>query len=742
MNQPPDPFTLSRRHLLGGAAAVTAGIAGSSLLPVTTAGAAGYPLTYDRQQMLGPATPADATAWRAAMKQWRDDEHARLQYDPAAYSRPELAWAQSNPIQPQVMVEDRFLFDVKTGEYTVDRYLADVRKRYGGIDSVLIWPTYPNIGADNRNTEDMFRAMPGGWAGVRGMVRDFHRAGVRVLFPIMVWDLGSRDPGKPWADILPQMMLDVRADGMNGDTMPYVTKDYFDNSIAAKWPLVFEPEGGLSREARIGLGWNTQSWGYWDPNQDVPRVSVTKWLEPRHTVHVCDRWSTSKIDFLQIAFFNGTGLESWENVWGIWMGLTDRDGEAIRRVATIERKFPELLVSSGWEPHTPTVRSTQVYASKWPAASGSQTLWTLVNRGTDDVTNDQLIVKHQPGLRYYDLWHGVELTPVVNGDKATLSFRIEANGFGAVLASRRQDLPRDFESFQTTMRSWARRPLSSFSAANTILSQKMTPSAPTRRLTKPPAGMVYVPGGRFPFVVSGTEIEGENRPGVDVQYPWETQPGRSHSHEVSITPFYIDRVATTNAQYKKFLDATGYRPKDRANFLKDWSWTNPKHPRYPSGWDGKPVTWVSLEDARAYAAWARRRLPQEWEWQYAAQGLDGRLYPWGNVWGAGRVPAIFSGRGTMQPPEDSDAHPEGASPFGVLDMVGNVWQWTDEFTDAHTRAAVVRGGSYYRALTSKWYFPSDENAYRLDRHNKYLLMAPGRDRAATIGFRTVVDAVS
>ena len=66
------------------------------------------------------------------------------------------------------------------------------------------------------------------------------------------------------------------------------------------------------------------------------------------------------------------------------------------------------------------------------------------------------------------------------------------------------------------------------------------------------------------------------------------------------------------------------------NFLRDW-----KNGSYPDGWANKPVTWVSLEDARAYAAWAGKRLPHEWEWQYVAQGGDeNRIYPWGNTWAA------------------------------------------------------------------------------------------------------------
>ncbi len=149
----------------------------------------------------------------------------------------------------------------------------------------------------------------------------------------------------------------------------------------------------------------------------------------------------------------------------------------------------------------------------------------------------------------------------------------------------------------------------------------------------------------------------------------------------------------------------------------------------------KPVTWVSLEDARAYAAWAGKRLPHEWEWQYAALGTDNRLYPWGNNWNAAAVPSIDHSR-NPGPPPDVGVHPEGQSPFGVMDMVSTVWQWTDEYQDEHTRTAVVRGGSYYQPLGSMWYFPAGN---KVDMHNKYLLMAPSIDRSGMIGFRCVAD---
>ena len=148
--------------------------------------------------------------------------------------------------------------------------------------------------------------------------------------------------------------------------------------------------------------------------------------------------------------------------------------------------------------------------------------------------------------------------------------------------------------------------------------------------------MIRIDGGDYLFVVQGIEIEGSNDIGVDVQYPWENSPRRFHEHTLQIKPFYIDKYPVTNAEFKRFMDATNYHPKDDLNFLKDWNGG-----AFPEGMANKPVTWVSIEDAREYAKWAGKRLPHEWEWQYAAQGNDGRIFPWGNCdWD---VPADFAG---------------------------------------------------------------------------------------------------
>src|SRR5467141_2360096 len=355
-------------------------------------------------------TPEDHENWLADVTHWRTERRIRIGYNNFRYDLPALKWTQSSFIQPQMMVQDRFLYDHVSHWYTVDRYVDDTVKRYGGIDAVLGWPTYPNMGVDNRNQHDMIRCMPGGVAGVRQMVADFHKRGVRVLFPMMMWDQGTREPAKPWTNEIAELMREVGADGINGDTQDGVPLAYSVAADKVGHPLAFEPEGGPSDEA---LAWNVMTWGQYQ-YPFVPMVDKYKWLETRHMVNISDRWKRDKTDNLQFAFFNGVGWESWENIWGIWNGITPRDAEATRRVATMERALAPFLVSAGWEPFYPT-SSYGVFASRWPL--GDATAWTIVNRNEYDVGQRQLSVPAVRGMRYFDLYHGVELEPDHEGDK-------------------------------------------------------------------------------------------------------------------------------------------------------------------------------------------------------------------------------------------------------------------------------------------------------------------------------------
>jgi len=678
----------------------------------------------------GPATPSDQPAWLEGLRTWRKDRTTLLRYNPSQYERSDLEWTQHIFSQVQLLIWDRSFYDPEKGEYTVDRFLSETESRIGPIDAVLIWHVYPNLGADDRNQFDLLRDLPGGVPGLRRMVEQFHQHGVKVFFPVLAWDGGTRDEGvTPWI-AMSQLLKEIGADGINFDTLESVPPQFRQASDGIGHPLALEPQFQPRDES---LAWSNISWNDWvtwegKPYPFIPMVSKDKWMEPRHTINVTDRFTRDKTDSLQHAFFNGQGYATLENLWGFWYGNTPHDAEVILRFTRIERAMADYLRIPDWEPHSPVLQAG-VFASRFPTFG--RTLWTMVNRNEYEVSGPQLSVPHRLGTHYYDLWHGVELAPTLADHKATLSFAIEGLGYGAVLATEESPAPGRLQDLMKFMAERSRRPLASYSREWKAVPQTFVEIAPTKPASDAPSGMIRIPEGDFDFQVSGIEIEGGNDPGVDVQYPWEDLPRRYHHHRVHVHSFYMDRTPVTNAEFKKFLDATHYHPQDDHNFLRAWQNGN-----FPEGWGNKPVTWVSIEDARTYATWSGKRLPHEWEWQYAAQSTDGRAYPWGNDWNPQALPPLESGP-TMRPLTDVTDFPKGASPFGVLDLVGNVSQWTDEYRDAHTRAAIIRGGASYQPRGSIWYFP---HTYRVDEHEKYLLMAPGRDRAGSIGFRCVVDA--
>ena len=672
--------------------------------------------------------PSLAQSWRDAFRVWKREHLIRLGYNDLQYQREDLKWSQRNFVHVQMMVEDRYFYDPVKRQYTIDRYLDDLESRYGGVDSVLIWFVYPNIGIDDRNKTELAFDLPGGIAGLAQVVADFHKRGVKVFLPTMPWDHGTSESMKSDWDAIVELAKAVNADGVNGDTYSGVPLAFREASDRMNHPLVFQPES--TTLMRDGLIWNNQSWGkaVKEMKDIIPVVSKLKWLEPRHMINMENRWCRDRKDDLHFIFFNGVGYNAWENVWGIWNQFTDRDAAALKRIAAIYRQFPTLMVSLDWEPYAHTLQNG-VFSSGFPGTDS--TLWTIVNRNEFDMDGEQLTVVHEDGTSYYDIWLGVPLKANIKNGHAIFSLALEAYGFGAVLAVRDGKTMSGLDGFLQKMAAHASVSLTALSAKWSPLKQHLVEIAPTKVATSAPAGMLLIPATAFDFIVHGVEIEGYTAGGTGVQYPWESLPRRFHRRTLDIDAFYIDRTPVTNAQFKKFVDGSRYHPLDDHRFLKDWVDGAPR-----AGWENKPVTWVSIEDARAYCVWAGKRLPREWEWQYAAQGTDGRLYPWGNSWDASAVPPLNKGRNIL-PPADVDAHPRGASPFAVMDLVGNVWQWTDEFVDEHTRAAVLRGGSSYEAQSSHWYFPQ---SYRLDQHGKYLLMAPCKDRSGCLGFRCVVDA--
>ena len=257
----------------------------------------------------------------------------------------------------------------------------------------------------------------------------------------------------------------------------------------------------------------------------------------------------------------------------------------------------------------------------------------------------------------------------------------------------------------------------------------MSPHRP-RRVPEVPRGMVELPAicREMKIVMRDRECG-----------HYESLPPPGHrlmqSYEFSTTTFVrpvdfprlaIDETPVTNAQFAEFLAASSWRPRHSDNFLKHWS-----DGQLPAGLADHPVVYVDLDDARAYADWAGKRLPTEEEWQYAAQGTEDRTYPWGNELQSGCCNDGSTGGTTAV-----KAFPAGRSPCGCYDLCGNVWQWTDsQRSDGRTRFCIIRGGSYFAAHGSNWYV--DGGVRPANYATKFLLMWPGLDRCATIGFRCV-----
>ena len=155
--------------------------------------------------------------------------------------------------------------------------------------------------------------------------------------------------------------------------------------------------------------------------------------------------------------------------------------------------------------------------------------------------------------------------------------------------------------------------------------------------------------------------------------------------KVMLPEFWIAKTPVTNVQYKAFVDVMAAKPSSYFRPPHHW-----QDGQIPKGKENHPVVYVDWNDAQKFCAWVELRLPTEQEWEKAARGMDGREYPWG-AWQLGRCNSVEAKIGDTSP---VGRFPSGASPYGLLDMAGNVWEWCADWYDSGHHTRVLRGGSF------------------------------------------------
>lgn len=658
--------------------------------PVPLDPAADLAVLDDAKIFAAPADPTLWPQWRTALQRWRDGARQRYGYSGGLYELSADQWTASCHAVALMWLWDEQLYDHETGQFTVPAFLRDAREDFGGFDAVVLWHAFPVIGVDPRNQFDYYRQVP----GLRDVVDAFHAGGVRVFLDYNPWDIGTRRA--PHADPVELALLagELGVDGVFLDTLkqgdPALVK-----AVRAVSPiLALEGESRLPLE---GVEDHALSWAQWFADSRAPGVLRAHWYERRHMMHHTRRWNRDHSEELQSAWMNGVGILVWENVFGAWVGWNDRDRSTLRAMLPIQRTLHDHFARGRWSPLADAAADAVVdgvYASRFDLDGTS--VWTLVNRA---FTLYEGPVLNLDGAvagahdQWFDLTTGRPLAVTREHGRLLVTARIAARGIGAVLRTSPQaDLPGLPQLLAAAAAERERTSTDDRFPTRQARRVHVT-LAPVREV---PSGMGSVRLGPRELAIVHRRRETGLYDGAPYVDEWKPLPPRLHDarrnvRHVVLDAVFVDRLEVSNADFADFLRETGFRPPVMNRFLAHWVDGAPR-----PGSEDEPVTYVDLQDARAYAAWRGWRLPTEGEWHAAAQdGLVQRRTPL-------------------------------------------VWNWTEsEHSDGRSRYVMVKGGSWFRAEGSDWYL--DGGPQPAEVTVKLLLLGAGLARSSCIGFRCAAD---
>jgi formylglycine-generating enzyme required for sulfatase activity len=707
-----------------------------------------------------------AGEWQNGLKKMFREEylHDVETFDNKLFERDDLKWIRNKYLITLQFAWDHNYYDFQKGDYQTQNFINDGRKYLGGYDIFGIWPTWPTLGIDKRNQWDLYGDLPGGLPKMRSISKLLKDNGVKFFIAFNPWDQSTRkeDPYKGMA----RLISATDADGAVLDTQGGSSDELQNAADSVRPGVIMYSEGMAVLKDMQGI----VSGRVHDAIYLSPVLNMNKYTKPEFAIfRVCQLADGRIHREMAISFFNGYGTEMNTFAPGRpdWM---EEEYKYLGRTIRILRENTTAFTAPDWKCLIPTLTDS-VWVNQWP--DENKTLYTAFSLKPEGFSGPLFEITDDNGFHYVDLWNHEEITPDTIDNKLYASVtigafnksdkdtRMEGNVGCVAKLSKLLDIKLDGDTLRFSAVKGSKVVVSAGAPSYWGTSKEFTELTKAVKLTelfgryegkfvvqlyekdqlldervfeikpgtarliskivktkaydKAPEGMIEVKAGLYKFSV--------NNEGTFISHP-----DFAEAKEIKINKYYIDKYPVTNGQYKKFIDASGYVPKDTVNYLKHWI-----SGKAPAGEENHPVVYISIEDARAYAKWAGKRLPAEYEWQYAAQGNDGREWPWGKEFDSTKC------NYALDKSTPVDAYKKWKSPFGVCDMVGNVWQLTnDTYDDGSYYFAIMKGGSYYKPTSSWWYVQGGPRA--VNNHQMLLLVSPSFSRNATVGFRCVADA--
>lgn len=711
------------------------------------------------------------------------------EFDHSIFERDDMEWIRHSYVIHLMMGWDRQLYDRTESRYVLEEFLERGQKWYGGDDVVGLWPTWPALGLDQRNQWDLFRDMPGGLAKLNDLAEMSRDHGTRFFISYNPWDQSTRreDHLEGMATLIDR----ITADGVVLDTRGSSSIELQAAADSVRKGVVMYSEGmAVPKDMQNIVAGRVHNALYYPP-----MLNLNKFINPRFAIFRVAELTHERIRReYALSFFNGYGTEinMFRAGQPSWI---EKDYRFLGQTVRILREHSSNFLQEGYTPLLPT-RRDGIYVNRWPAADGKKIVYTIFSLEPRGFKGPLFRLDRAEGTHYVDLWKHREIDPDTLEDGLYAPVDLEGfnkkwlgtNNEGAVGAIARlpkllavernphSDILEITASAGSEIRVWSGRPgyekipvvfepgtvrmsltdrfglfegkfvVQLFDKDNELIDERVvwvepgsprltSRSRPTEPAATVPDGMVEIPAGSFTMeVTQGDQF---------ITYPTEGYPV-----EVHFERYYIDRHPVTNTEFKTFLDDSGYRPADTTSFLKHWT-----NGQIPEGQEHHPVTYVSYEDAKSYARWAGKRLPTEAEWQYAAQTDSENAWPWGNSREVKTTRQritetleVISNEGldtTLANPgngrlDSVGTYPGGANPHGMTDLVGSVWQMTNDLYKSGSYSYVLlKGGSYYKPESSWWYVQGGPR--KLTYRQMWLRVSPGFERNATVGFRCVKD---